>query len=594
MKRILNWLAIGIFFGLWILCLKVLVFIIPKYIDHYFKLIKMFPVATLLPFIILIIAISWWVFDAWLVKSNKLSNFSIKFIKYISEFFLLASVYSVGSVISLLYIIDYGNGYFFSRSANNYFVNFFRTNELLNNTHFFKQILATSNMFGKTVLILIALSVFIFFIGLFILLGLFMRWLKRKITSRKGISFVFVVITSLLLLYPTYAYYGKIYLKMRIAARRTELQALADQKAQAKPETPAPPVYEPIDISKFGETTTTISVNKTYRIDDSVNLQLAGGRFLILFPESDEIYSPRITVVGRSAVYDLAIGSCNERYYCNGGDSCISGTTDCSLSINKRPIKTKEVVIEKLKKQSLSIGSAENFFNLDDGHFIYIKGEFFTGWMRNNIIEVVTNFGSYYARQGECQAGQTYGSFQIGPEIMEIYCGNNSYSLNLSYENNITSSTAKIISFEVQPPGYPHLPSKSMQIKTECQYIDIEHYNYPYSYENIADKCKEELNSMQSACGDDNCFMLVALMKGDFSICDQVKNTESRGKCYFRIAVNSKNPDNCEKIDPNYINWGETGVDRCFAEIARDTKTVSVCSRIKNTAYRKGCPKFVR
>lgn len=317
----------------------------------------------------------------------------------------------------------------------------------------------------------------------------------------------------------------------------------------------------PLEVAEVGEHSYKIFSEKIYKIKgEDITLELAGAGFLILFPETDDIWSSHITVAGKNVTYEFVLNDnrCNKKNVMFSDDVGSSVVTDCEITINKQPIKQDEATLSNLRPTSIPITGHVNFFNLEGDRFIYLIGNFFQAGRGNITIDIVTNFGSYYAWQAPCAVGQTLGTIKIGPENMNIYCGDNKFTLDVSYENGVDKWPAKILYFEPVPSMFTHGPIfKKLGLVTSCKDI----YQGQYSYNDLSPECVKELEKMLQTCRElppksevaDSCFNNVAIRSGDFSLCDVIyRNSETKNKCFFKIAVDSKNPDVCQKIDSNY------------------------------------------
>lgn len=66
--------------------------------------------------------------------------------------------------------------------------------------------------------------------------------------------------------------------------------------------------------------------------------------------------------------------------------------------------------------------------------------------------------------------------------------------------------------------------------------------------------------------------------------CEKITNRFEKGRCYFNIAIETKDSSLCEKT---------TDEAACYQQIAIETKDISLCKKITKSASRDGCYYFI-
>jgi len=134
---------------------------------------------------------------------------------------------------------------------------------------------------------------------------------------------------------------------------------------------------------------------------------------------------------------------------------------------------------------------------------------------------------------------------------------------------------------------------------------DLMENNQPESI----DECDKEKDEIEQA----NCYINLARVQRDISICDNIKiivlknsceslvasqtknvgacnnlNKDAREECYRGIAISTNNLDLCDKITSSSVNR-----DGCILTIAEHKKDISICEKISDANTKKFCINLV-
>lgn len=105
----------------------------------------------------------------------------------------------------------------------------------------------------------------------------------------------------------------------------------------------------------------------------------------------------------------------------------------------------------------------------------------------------------------------------------------------------------------------------------------------------LVDRCILEVatqNNDTSLCaGISNSALMQQCITGriDFSVCEDITDSNQRSSCIFSLAVQSNDPDLCNRVPTPYLR------DNCFYQISTTKRDRSICDRIAGENLRSIC-----
>lgn len=124
-------------------------------------------------------------------------------------------------------------------------------------------------------------------------------------------------------------------------------------------------------------------------------------------------------------------------------------------------------------------------------------------------------------------------------------------------------------------------------IYSEDESNTIQASNYSDELKACFEKCSNFPLAAQKSCNN-GCWKNEAKRKNDMSLCSNFSdNVKDRAFCQADVAVASKNPDNCDKIQSFSKNETDLKKYVCYKEIAIAKNDASICERIPNYGFYK-------
>ncbi len=114
-------------------------------------------------------------------------------------------------------------------------------------------------------------------------------------------------------------------------------------------------------------------------------------------------------------------------------------------------------------------------------------------------------------------------------------------------------------------------------------------YNESMARIGLVDNCiftvAKQNNDTALCAGIHSSVLLQQCMTGvvDFTVCDQMSDTDQRATCIFSLAVSTDDPSSCDRIPTPYLK------DNCYYQMAAKTGDSSICSRISGENLRSAC-----
>jgi hypothetical protein len=325
---------------------------------------------------------------------------------------------------------------------------------------------------------------------------------------------------------------------------------------------------------------------------DDVSFALGGQSFLIIAPDDKHSFNvSSITVVGHKAAYDLSLdtSTCKQGTNMVSDDVGIEVTKSCTAIITSRAIEADDHPTPPGVPTEGDVNQDSQVIKGTGREFVYVEFNKPNQW-----IGIVDNYGAYSAFADSCVLGNTLGDVKIGPHSMVIECLNVGRKLKVTYDSQGLPSTYR---YENYVPYIGNFNWGSGPVPDPHVGPVM---NTPDRLSSGLDECRKT--------GSDSCYLNMAVLLKDVSLCEQVKNlyptlrygvlrygsdNPDRQSCYYQVALATNNPQTCQKIELELPTGSEIIKPRynCIFRIAQQTSNPKICDYM-NEADKSYCLEY--